>query len=102
MHFIELQTYPWRFPSTYFNEVRMFFKFVIKDTIETEGPEAQVYQFRSHSRHQPQAKNLTCGLMFGPRGWVNVWSEEMAVCKVQHMIHGSVCKKGNTWAQSSK
>lgn len=80
----------------------MFHKFVIKDTIETEGPKAQVYQLRSQGRHQPQAENLTRGLMFRPRGWVNVWSEDMSVCKVQHMIHGSVCEEGDTWAQSSK
>lgn len=78
----------------------MFHKFVVKDTIETEGPKAQVYQLRSQGCHQPQAKNLTRGLMFRPRGWVNVWSEDMAVCKVQHMIHGSACKEGDTWAHS--
>lgn len=66
MHFIELQTYPWRFTSTYLYKVRMFHKFVVKDTIETEGPKAQVYQLRSQGCHQPQAKNLTRGLMFRP------------------------------------
>lgn len=96
MSLIVLQTYPSCLPSTYFIEVRMFHKFVIKDTIETKSPEAQVNQLRSQGGHQPQANDLTCGLMFGPWGWVNIRSKDMAVCKVQHMIHGSVCEEGNT------
>lgn len=93
MNLIDLQTYPCCLSSTYFNKVRMFHEFVIKDTIETKSPEAQVNQLRSQGCHQPQAKDLTRGLVFRPRGWVNIRSEDMAVCKVQHMIHGSVCER---------
>lgn len=78
----------------------MFHKLVVKHTIETNCPKAQVDQLCSQDGHHPQAEDLTSSLMLEPRGWVNIGSEDMAVCGVQHVIHGSVCEEDDAYAYS--
>lgn len=78
----------------------MLHKLVVKHTIETKCPKAQVNQLCSQDGHHPQAEDLTSSLMLEPRGWVNIGSEDVAVCSVQHVIHGSVCEEDDTYAYS--
>lgn len=78
----------------------MLHKLVVKHTIKTNCPKAQVNQLRSHDGHHPQAEDLTSSLMLEPRGWVNIGSKNIVVSSVQHVIHGSVCEEDDTYAYS--
>lgn len=70
----------------------MFHQLMVKHVVEVQSTKAQVDELCSQAGHHPQADNLTQSFILGPRGRVNIRTEDVTVRDVQHIIHGTICE----------